>query len=944
MTGVTELVGRSDELKVLREVLAGEPGGSGPRAALVLGEPGVGKTRLLSEATRLVTGCRTFHLVGFEPEQHVPLGAAAHLLHDLVNVGDEGRQLEAVLRAPDPALGGLEPLRVFEAAYRAVCRIGDVLIVIDDLQWIDDVSRALVHYLLRAAQADDKPLLLLCAARPTPPSTAFIGSVQRLLVDDDRCVELLLGPLTREAGVHLAQMLQPALPDDEAEHLWEKAAGSPFWIELAARSGPSGERSTVSIAGLLRSLSTEAATCLGALVVAARPAGADEVAEVLGWDLTRVEEAVAELVSRGIVSSHAGSFRTAHDLVREAALERIPQHELTRLHRRFCALLRGRAEGDLQLLMEALEHEHAAGTASVALALAIARSPQRRVLGPAGFARLATVAEAPHGDVAETMALKIELAHIADELGDHEAALERWGALSETLQGAGDRAGAAIKAARHAGALGLSSDVSALLDRARADGRDDPWTQVATDAIEHNRLVWLEHDAARAKPHLQAAIGAARSLRAQVGPIETLPEVARLAYAEAVNAECTARLMDDDIVGMLVVADEMVEATRGLGEPHLDARVSACTAQRFLNHWQDCETRLRAVASDARQQVFPGIAAFATYELALAAYNLGRVADARRIHEEARRLGERIDTVFEVSDTWLSALRHLIDASADDWAAATASLREEADRQANPHIRLALRQGAATCAARFGGPEYDALVADLLDTADADAITADCARCMWELRIVAAELFARVGRTSRANELLASWDAAHPTPQPRALYMRARAGAVVAAKVGSADAVELLREFREAAAAAGTGLDELWTLVDLGDVLALGDRTGAIDALRAAARLAAELGASSEAALVKRRLRALGVHGVASARAVANGSPLGGLTRRERDVACLAARGARNGDIAQTLFISPKTVEQHMSHIYLKLGVRNRVQLGSRYGAQLIAATGAATT
>jgi DNA-binding NarL/FixJ family response regulator len=162
--------------------------------------------------------------------------------------------------------------------------------------------------------------------------------------------------------------------------------------------------------------------------------------------------------------------------------------------------------------------------------------------------------------------------------------------------------------------------------------------------------------------------------------------------------------------------------------------------------------------------------------------------------------------------------------------------------------------------------------------------------------------------------------------------------------VGSADAVELLREFREAAAAAGTGLDELWTLVDLGDVLALGDRAGAIDALTAAARFAAVLGASSEAALVKRRLRVLGVHSVSPARAVANSSPLGGLTRRERDVAYLAAKGARNCDIAQTLFISPKTVEQHVSHIYLKLGVRNRAELSSRYGAQLIAATGAART
>src|SRR5665647_3971664 len=173
---------------------------------------------------------------------------------------------------------------------------------------------------------------------------------------------------------------------------------------------------------------------------------------------------------------------------------------------------------------------------------------------------------------------------------------------------------------------------------------------------------------------------------------------------------------------------------------------------------------------------------------------------------------------------------------------------------------------------------------------------------------------------------------------PRATSVHSSSRPVPAAAAASRNSLN------SSTAAAGTGLDQLWTLVDLGDLLALGDRAGAIDALRAAARLAAELGASSEAALVKRRLRALGVHGVSPARAGANGSPFAGLTRREWEVARLATQGARNGDIAQTLFISPKTVEQHMSHIYLKLGVRNRAELSSRYGAQLIAATGAART
>jgi DNA-binding NarL/FixJ family response regulator len=63
------------------------------------------------------------------------------------------------------------------------------------------------------------------------------------------------------------------------------------------------------------------------------------------------------------------------------------------------------------------------------------------------------------------------------------------------------------------------------------------------------------------------------------------------------------------------------------------------------------------------------------------------------------------------------------------------------------------------------------------------------------------------------------------------------------------------------------------------------------------------------------------------------------LSRRELEVARLAARGARNTDIAASLFISARTVEQHLSRIFTKLGVRNRTELGVGYSAQLDAAT-----
>ena len=67
--------------------------------------------------------------------------------------------------------------------------------------------------------------------------------------------------------------------------------------------------------------------------------------------------------------------------------------------------------------------------------------------------------------------------------------------------------------------------------------------------------------------------------------------------------------------------------------------------------------------------------------------------------------------------------------------------------------------------------------------------------------------------------------------------------------------------------------------------------------------------------------------GVRTWRRAAAGAP---LTEREQEVAGLVAEGATNREIAKMLFLSPKTVERHVSNVFKKVGVRNRAELASR--------------
>ena len=157
---MSPFVGRAHELDAIDRVARRAAAGV-PAVAFVVGDPGIGKSRLVAEAVACTSFERRFRVVGYEPETLVPLAAASDLVRPLAGSGVAGRRLEQLLFETPAERSTLERVRIFEATHRALRAAGPALVVIDDLQWVDDLSLALFHFLLRAAETDGQSLALI---------------------------------------------------------------------------------------------------------------------------------------------------------------------------------------------------------------------------------------------------------------------------------------------------------------------------------------------------------------------------------------------------------------------------------------------------------------------------------------------------------------------------------------------------------------------------------------------------------------------------------------------------------------------------------------------------------------------------------------------------------------------------------------------------------------
>jgi DNA-binding CsgD family transcriptional regulator len=927
---IAPFVGRAAELATMGALVSRANRERAPAVGLVIGEPGSGKSRLLHEVTAAADRRRAVSVAGFEPTEPIPLAAVGELVRRLATVPDHGPKLESLVFGSTQQ-GGHGALPVFEAAHRALAAFGPLALVVDDLQWVDPQSLALIHYLVRAAESGRHEFVVIAAARPSPAAATFSAGHAGGLPDARRATIELRG-LPVDEGVMLARAIDRTLDRDAAAALWQRANGSPFWLEALARGRGSPDIVDL-VTARLRALSADGANALNALTVAARPIPAADLGELLRWRTARTGAAIRELVGRGLVVESAGSIRLSHDLIREAAASGLPPETKRRLHERLAGLIEASAAGDLQALAEALDHRAAAGLPLTALALRLAASPKRRLIDGETLRHLASIADAA-GGMPNQVELDIRLGRLAAELGEQDLAIRQWSRAASSARDPAVRLRAELEAARAASAAGRATEVHTHLGRARSFDVD-AITAIELDTVEAELGLWVEHDTAAGAAAATRAVAGGRALAVAAGGAQGLPVETRQALLAALTAAVDAALQQERPDDVVELGEEAMAVADGIGEEaRLAALLRTAFAYRSIGLGRESGERYREAWETSQRLVVPMSMIEAGVGLARVLHSLGRLDEAQALTQEVNALETRLRP-WRRWDT-SRALLPWIGVSLGD-SGALARLEAEA-AGTDPHFAISLHQFAAIWMARQASTRQADKVTRELDAARASSELARCPRCERERRVVSVEALARIGRVEEAKRVLAAWEADYIGPDyvARSLW-RARAFASIAVQTGDPAAAEALDKLAEAFDRADKLEESIWARLDLGHVLrSAGDRTGAVAALTRAATDAERAHANGVGRLVQKALRDLGVRAWRRGPASTAGSGVVALTDREREVARLVAGGASNREVAEALSLSPKTVERHLTNILAKLGARNRTELARRVGADVV--------
>jgi AAA ATPase domain len=487
---VEGFVGRANELTAIEALLATSRRERRVAALILVGEPGIGKSRLLDEAEGRHRDGSILRFAGYEPEASVPLASASALLRYLA-AASEDRTFHGLLD-PDTEVGGLDAIRIFESVHRQLARLRPAALFVDDLQWVDPVSIALCHFLVRATDGSGRGFALVVASRPSPMTDRFGASLANAIGNGAVPATIQLRPLGREEGIRFVADRSSALERGGAIDLWERAGGSPFWLDLLVRTqGDERDFETV-VAARTRALSPDAAALLRILAILGRPIDAIELEALVAWPTARTIAASTELGGHGLALDEGGVMRLAHDLIRDVVVRGIPDAARRELHGRIATALEREAASDAPRLLAALEHRAAAGTFDVGLALRILASPQRRLIGSDGVRRIIESA-CELEDVAIRVRVDQAAATLAEELGDQALALDRWSTLAGATGDPSLAARAEFGAARAAYHLGRRDEARRWLDGSRARAVPSADLDIARDALEARILLWLEH-------------------------------------------------------------------------------------------------------------------------------------------------------------------------------------------------------------------------------------------------------------------------------------------------------------------------------------------------------------------------------------------------------------------------------------------------------------------
>src|ERR671931_516839 len=879
---MAEFFGRTHELDVIHASLARARRERRPTAVVVDGEPGVGKSRLIDESSRDAPVDRVA-VSAYEPEMSLPFSLGHDLTRALARSSPAAGHILDPILAPEPSGPQPDWSSVFEAAHRAAGVRESLLISIDDFQWSDERSTALIHYLVRGAQGDGDPLALVVAGRRSIALGALVSSLERLL--GDRLTRVSLGPLDHRSTVALAHAVNPALDPRAAAAAADRSGGSPFWCELLARARDVDADVARIVADRLSTAGPDAVVLLETIAVLGRQAPVEALVAIRGWPQDRPSAARMELLATGLAVEDGAAFRVVHDLVRSAVETQLPDERRRDIHARVASWLERTAGENVTLLLRASEAKSRAGLDHLPLTLRILRSPMRRLVGLDGLRTIAALIDLLPADTPQERELQGELASLAAELGQHGLAMERWKRIADRLGEPRDRARAWLGASEAAQQLERADDARAHLERARGAGSDDPVLLLELQAADAAITRWLENRPQEAGSVTNAALERARALAASAGA--------------------------------------------GI-EASLQASLRRGSALTLLGRLAEAEERLGPAWLEARRASLPGIALDIGAWLANTRYLAGRLAEAQEAADECEALAERIG---EYSRPAMGARmwRMISTISTGDHQAALAGLRALCEAEWDPHHRIPLHQAIARWRSRLDGAESADEVLARIASGRRDMEVAGCTRCGLEFMRAATESLTRIGAVAEAERWFEEAEHAPPRGDLQAWdHLLARSTLAAAGRGDRAS----LEEAVDMADRMGMGIESIWARTSLARVKAVGgDTAGAETILRHASAIAEATGATTERAHIDQLLRQLGIR---TWRRGARARPTGDLSvlsDREREIANLIAGGASNPDIARTLFLSRKTVERHVSSILEKLAVKNRAQLAAKMAA-----------
>ncbi|MFJ5233567.1 AAA family ATPase [Kitasatospora sp. NPDC088391] len=963
----------------LRRAAAGEP-----HAVLVGGEAGVGKTRLIEEFLQradeggAVTALGACLEVGAEGLPYGPLSGALRRLHRQL-----GPELERAAAGMEGHLARLLPefgeadgasndeygrARLFEHTARLFERLAvdrTLVLVVEDLHWSDRSTRELMAYLIRTLHGSR--VLVVATYRTDDlhrrhPLRPFLAELERLRTVQRLELERLDRP---EVAAQLAGILGTGTPPrDLVDRIHRRSEGNPFFVEELAAAHQDG-----CLAGLSETLRD-----ILLVRVEALPEETQRVVRLAAEGGSRVEHGLLAAVAAGsgaVPGEDAliGALRTAvganilrpdtdgegyrfrHALVREAVSDDLLPGERHRINRRYATVL----EEDPELVGAELRparladywyHAHHPARA-LPTALDAARAARRRNAFAEQLKMLERALELWDTVSEETLATTLRPYDWADTYPPCGCAEDgRDGCDRLRLV---DVLAEAVVAARRAG------------DRDRGQSLARRALALVDEGTSPARAAWFRLQRARMLGHLKRSgaieeIQYAHRLVQGLGPSVVQAEALALdaahgmlrqpgpqVVATAERAVCIARQVDapavevhaeitlagllgdfgdgDRAIELLAAA---VERARPLGHDDVYTRGLNNLSSLLLAHGraEEAVTAAREGLDAARRGgLLLNTGPILTGNLAEALLAAGRTTEAAAVLAEWEDRPES-DTHGEFMHRLcgeLALLRGDTAGAEAHWTAARASGGDGGQPQhALPTAALGIR-----LATRLGHPDRArARLAEALDTTAADGQD----RHLLALLADAAEAEAdQHPRTPEGAAALARIAAAADGLVPRCALDRGRAALTaghLARAAGRPAAAHWAAAVAELRAAALPGPLAAALLRAAEEHAAAGEREQAAAMLREAAGLARDRGdlpTRQEAELLAERL--------GLARADGPDRPGGdglGLTPRERDVLRQLTLGRSNRQIAEQLFISPKTASVHVSNILAKLSVGGR--------------------